>query len=354
MSKFWSFGVENSVGNLCFNSPDSDVNVLSFENLAELEQQLVEITTRTDLKALLFTSGKVRIFIVGADIKDIENITSAKDAFEKAQLGKAIFKKIESLRIPTVCVINGACLGGGAELALACRSRVASFSPQIKIGLPEVNLGVLPGFGGSIRLPRLLGLIRALPLLLTGRLVGFQEAFKIGLLDRLFPEAVLLREAQAFALKLADGQAPRKIRKKNFMTIFMEHTPPGRAWVLSQATKDVLEKTGGAYPAPLEIIKLLRSTHGRASERDYQAESDHFSRLAVTQVSKNLIKIFFLNEKYKKYHWTQTVCKEDGIRKCGIVGAGVMGGGIAQLISSRDIPVRVKDLNEKALSGALA
>src|SRR3989338_3196632 len=137
---------------------------------------------------MLVTSGKPSIFIAGADLKEIEGITAAQDAFEKTQTGKALLKKLEKLRIPTVCVINGACLGGGFELALACRARVASFSPQVKIGLPEVSLGILPGFGGCIRLPKLLGLLRALPLLLTGRLVGVQEALKVGMVDRLFPE----------------------------------------------------------------------------------------------------------------------------------------------------------------------
>ncbi len=123
MSKFWNLTVENGVGDLCFDSPDSAVNVLSLQNLAELGVCLDEIGARTDLKALLVTSGKSSIFIAGADIKEIEGITVAQDAFEKAQHGKALFKKIEDLKIPAVGVINGACLGGGFELALACRAR---------------------------------------------------------------------------------------------------------------------------------------------------------------------------------------------------------------------------------------
>ena len=354
MSKFWKFSVEDSIGNLCFDSPDSTVNVLSFENLEELSGQLDAISAKTDLKALLVTSGKSNIFIAGADIKEIEGITVARDAFEKAERGKALFKKLENIKVPTVCVINGACLGGGFELALACRARVASFSPQIKIGLPEVNLGILPGFGGSIRLPRLLGLMRALPLLLAGRLLSSQEALKTGIVDRLFPEASLLQEARTFAIGLAEGKSPRGSRKKDLMTVFLENTPMGRFLLFSQAKKDVLEKTKGFYPAPLQIIKLQQETGGRSRERDYKAESTHFSKLATTEVSKNLIKVFFLSEKYKKRRWTNSACTEDGVRKCGVIGAGIMGGGIAQLVSSRDIPVRVKDLNEKALSGTLA
>ncbi len=354
MSKSWHFNVENSLGNLCFDFPDSEVNVLSSDNLIELGQQLDDIGARNDLKALLITSAKGRIFIAGADIKEIEGITDTHDAFKKAQVGKELFKKLENMKVPTVCVINGACLGGGFELALSCSSRVASFSPQVKIGLPEVNLGILPGFGGSIRLPKLLGLMKALPLLLTGRAVGAQEALELGMVDRLFPDANLLEEAKIFASSLAGGKKPRNTPKKDLMTSFLENTLIGRYLLFSQAKKGVLEKTKGNYPAPLQIIKLVSLTRGQATERSYRAESEHFSKLAITDVSKNLIKVFFLSEKYKKRRWTNAQATADGIEKCGVIGAGIMGGGIAQLVSSRDIPVRVKDLNEKALSGALA
>ncbi len=354
MNKTWELTSENGIGNLIFNSSDSNVNALSFENLMELEQQLDAVSSRSDLEALLVTSGKPNIFIAGADIKEIEGIVTADDAFKKAERGKALLTRLENLKIPTVCVINGACLGGGFELALSCYARVASFSPQVKIGLPEVNLGILPGFGGSIRLPRLLGLMKALPLILAGRIVGSQEALKLGMVDKLFPEKSLLPDAQAFALKLVQGKKPRKPRKNDFKTLFLEKTPIGRSLLFSQAKKAVLKNTKGAYPAPLEIIKLIKTTRGRANAENYQKESDHLSRLATTEVSKNLIKVFFLSERYKKRRWTEASITQDGVKKCGIVGAGIMGGGIAQLVSSKDIPVRVKDVNEKALSGALA
>ncbi len=336
------------MGLLLLDQPDSDVNILTFENLASLDLLLQEVAARKDLEALVVASAKSRIFVAGADIKEIEAITSEEDAFRKAEQGKAIFKKLEDLRIPTVCAIGGACLGGGAELALSCRYRVASFSPNVKIGLPEVNLGILPGFGGSIRLPRLLGLLKALPLLLTGRQVSAEEALRLGLVDKLFPEKTLLEDASAFARK------PRRVPARQSPAIwFFERTLLGRALVFSKAEKDVLKRTRGHYPAPLEILKLLRRTWGKASDAVFSEESRYFSRLAVTDVSKNLIKAFYLSEKYKKKRWTESLVSTDGVKKCGVIGAGVMGGGIAQAVSFRDIPVRVKDLNEKALSGAL-
>ena len=353
MAGAWKLSVENGIGNLLFDHPDAEVNILTSEHLRTLDQTLDEIAARTDLKALLVTSAKSRIFIAGADIKEIEAITEKADAFAKAEEGKKVFQKLEDLKILTVCVINGACLGGGYELALACRYRAASFSPNVKIGLPESNLGILPGFGGSIRLPRLIGLVKALPMILAGRVVSAEEAFKYGMVCKLFPEKTLLSDAKVFAERMLVKKPSGKKKKKDFMTAFLEDTPVGRAIVFDKAKNDVMKKTKGAYPAPLEIIQLLKKTYGKRGPGVYRLESEHFSRLGTTAVSKNLIKVFFLSEKYKKYRWTQASVKSDGVQKCGVLGAGVMGGGIAQLVSQREIPVRVKDLNEKALGGAL-
>lgn len=344
----WSLSVKDGVGLLVLDQPDSDINILTFANLALLDTILDDIAARNDLQALILASAKSRIFIAGADIKEIEIISSEEDAFRKAEQGKAIFKKLENLKIPTVCVINGACLGGGTELALSCRYRVASFSPHVKIGLPEVNLGILPGFGGSIRLPRLIGLLKALPLILTGRQVSAEEALRLGVVDKLFHEKTLLDEAGIFA------RHPRRFAKRKTPAAwFFEKTPIGRAFVFFKAEKEVLQRTKGHTPAPSLILKLLKETCGRRSDQVFTLESRYFSRLAVTVVSKNLIKAFFLSEQYKKKRWTNSAVLRDGVKKCGVIGAGVMGGGIAQSISARDIPVRVKDVQSTALAGAL-
>lgn len=351
MSGAWKLEVKDGVGDLVFDNPGSDVNVLTSEHLGALDQTLDELARRAEIKALVITSAKERIFIAGADIRQIEGITTPQDALDKAELGKAILKKLENLPYPTVCVISGACLGGGYELALACDRRVASFSPSVKIGLPEVHLGILPGFGGSIRLPRLVGLLKGLPLILAGKRVSAEEALKNGMVDRLFPEKTLRTDAIAYAVTLKSKH--RIPRKKGLGVAFFEDTPIGRAIVYHKARKDVLKRTKGKYPAPLEIIKLVGRTYGRSDTGAYRLESERFARLATTGVSKNLIKVFFLSEKYKKHRWTDSAAKSDGVKKCGVIGAGVMGGGIAQLVSARDLSVRVKDLHDKALSGAL-
>lgn len=352
MSGAWKLSVQDGIGNLQFDNPNTDVNILTSVNLESLRETLREIASRTDLKALMITSAKNRIFIAGADIKEINSIHTKEDAVAKADQGKEIFQQLEDLKFPTVCVINGACLGGGYELALSCTYRTASFSDKVKIGLPEVNLGILPGFGGSIRLPRLVGLVKGLPLILAGKVAGAEEALKNGMVDKLFPEKTLLEESFKFTKQVSEKGA-RRPRQKDLMTKILEDTPPGRALVFNKARKDVLKRTKGAYPAPLEIIELVQKTYGMTGKEAYRLESEHFANLGTTEISKNLIKLFFLTEKYKKLKWTKSEVPGDGVTKCGVIGAGVMGGGIAQLVSNRGIPVRVKDINEKSLAGAL-
>ncbi len=351
----WKLKEQDGIGILELDVPNTEVNILTSVTLAELTKILTEIGQRTDLKALLFTSAKSRIFIAGADINEIRGISDEKDAFEKAEQGKTVFQLIEDLKIPTVAVINGPCLGGGYELALSCQFRVASHADQVKIGLPEVQLGILPGFGGSIRLPRLVGLMQGLPLILAGKMCSAQQALKNGMIDRVFPHPVLLEEALHFVRTILK-QGPGKIRKPrrlDTVTWFFEKTPVGRALFFHLAAKDVRKRTKGFYPAPFEIIALVKQTYGRYSPQAFRLESEHFARLGATPVSKNLIKLFFLTEKYKKLPWTSTKIKNKPVEKCGVIGAGVMGGGIAQLVSNRNIPVRVRDINAKALGGAL-
>lgn len=349
----WELKVEQGIGILEFNHPDSEVNILTSENLRTFQESVREISGVRELTALLITSAKKRIFIAGADINEISGISSAKDAFEAAELGKKVFKDLEDLKIPTVCVINGACLGGGYELALSCTYRVASFSSNVKIGLPEVNLGILPGFGGSIRLPRLTGLLKGLPLILAGKICSAEDALKNGMVDKLFPEKTLLADAVSFTQGILKSKSGRPKKKKDIMTWFLEDTAPGRGIVFKKAGQDVAKKTKGFYPAPPEIIELIQKTYGVNTDASFRMESEHFAKLGAGEVSKNLIKLFFLSEKYKKINWTPAKIKAAEVRKCGVVGAGVMGGGIAQLVSNREIPVRVKDINEKALAGAL-
>ncbi|MCQ9207960.1 MAG: 3-hydroxyacyl-CoA dehydrogenase NAD-binding domain-containing protein [Omnitrophica bacterium] len=348
--------IKNRIAILEFDQPDSKVNVLNTDSMRELDEIIEQLADKSSsqIKALIITSKKDGIFIAGAEIKEIEQITSSDVALEKAQKGKQIFNKLRNLDLITLAAINGACLGGGLELALACQYRVASFSEKAKIGLPEVNLGLIPGWGGTQRLPRLIGITRALGMILAGKLISAKEAKKIGLVDRLFPETRLLEESLVFVNGLLEGKIRiKRKQKKKPLQIFLENTPLGKVILFSQAKKNVLKKTKGFYPAPLRALEVIRRGLAGDIKRGFRLESEAFGELAITAVAKNLIKLFYLNEQFKKFHWVDQKINPAEINKCAVVGAGLMGGGIAQLVSFHDIPTRVKDINYQALKTAL-
>ena len=345
--------IEKDIAILEFDQPDSKVNVLNTAVMKELDNIL---SSPINAKALLITSKKPGIFIAGADIKKIEGISSPEEAEAKAEGGKAVLQKIADLKLITVAVINGACLGGGLELALACKYRVASFSETVRIGLPEVKLGIIPGFGGTQRLPRLIGLMRGLDMILAGGMVSGKDALKYGLVDRLFPDTRLVEEAIDFARGIIENRNQKPVtrnQKKSLVNIFLEDTPIGRAILFDQARKNVLKKTKGFYPAPLKAIDVVRRTYGKNIAAGFKTESEAFGELAITKISKNLIKVFYLNEEYKKLPWVSPDIKPAKVAKCAVVGAGVMGGGITQLLSFYDIPTRLKDINYDAIKTAL-
>jgi len=348
--------IENKIAVLEFDQPDSKVNLLSSTTMQELAEVIAQLNQKSqpDVKALVITSNKDGSFIAGADIKEIEQIQSPEDAKNKAEEGKQILSSLQKLEIITLAVINGACLGGGLELALACKYRVASFSDRVKIGLPEVKLGLIPGWGGTQRLPRLIGLAPALKMILSGQSLSGREALKYGLVDSLFPEARLREESFNFVRGILKGTEP--IRRKPYQglsKVLLENTSLGRAILFQRVKKNLLKKTGGFYPAPLKALEIIKRTYGKSNQSGFILESEAFSQVAVTQVSKNLIKVFYLNEKFKKFPWVGDRIKPAVVNKCAIVGAGAMGGGIAQLTSLHDIPTRIKDLDQEPLKKAL-
>ncbi|MFH1208080.1 MAG: 3-hydroxyacyl-CoA dehydrogenase NAD-binding domain-containing protein [Candidatus Omnitrophota bacterium] len=341
---------EDGIARIEFDHPEKEVNLLDTVTMLQLQEVLCAVQKRTDLFAVLVTSAKPKIFIAGADIHEIEGLTDREQMIEKTEGGKAILRMITDIKVPTIAVINGACLGGGFELALACKYRVASFSDGVKIGLPEVQLGILPGFGGTLRLPKLIGIVKALPLILAGKVVGAKEALKSGLVDRLFPEKTLLFQAIEFAKALISGQE-KVVRQP--LPWFFEKTPLGRMLVYHTAKKNALKQTRGFYPAPLKVIEVVRKSYRLSVDQGSRIESEGFADLAGTEVSKCLIRLYFLNERYKKFPWTDLKLRPEPVLQAGVIGAGVMGGGVAQLLSNRNIPVRVKDINTDALGGAL-
>ena len=346
---------EANIGTVTFDQPDSKVNVLSSVTLLAFDKMLDELKSKA-LKALIIQSAKKDIFIAGADIKEIENITEVEDGKAKAQAGQQVMNKLEDLPFPTVAVIDGVALGGGCELALACRYRVMTFNEKIRIGLPEVNLGFIPGFGGTYRLPRLLGLQQGLKMIVSGNPINALAAFKCGLADKLYPSVGLSERVLEFIEEISLEPGRRILKPMAFkgFQAFLNKNPIGQAVVFKQTIKAIQKATKGFYPSPLKAVDVIRSTQYLPREQALDIESTAFARLAITLISKNLVKVFYLSEKYKKITLPGSEdLKPMPISKGAVIGAGIMGGGIAQLLSDRGVWTRLKDINQDAIAKGL-
>ena len=342
-----------NIGVIEFDNPDSKVNVLSTPVMQYFSSILDDVAKDQNLKALLIVSKKKDIFIAGADIKEIEGIREENEGAEKSRMGQKIFDKLEDLKIPSIAVIDGVALGGGCELILACRYRVATFSDKVRIGLPEVNLGIIPGFGGTYRMPRVLGLSQGLQMVVSGKIISSKDALRFGLVDRLFPQSGLDGRVLKFASEVM-GKARSAIvrkKKKKLPEKFLENTWPGQRILFKETRKAILKNTKGFYPAPLKAVDVIEQSIYLKRERALALEAQEFSKLAVTDTSKNLVKVFYLTEKYKKLivPGTENI-KPQPIYRSAVLGAGVMGGGIAQLLSYKGIGVRLKDVNYDAIA----
>jgi 3-hydroxyacyl-CoA dehydrogenase / enoyl-CoA hydratase / 3-hydroxybutyryl-CoA epimerase len=347
---------EGIIGYITFDAADAKVNVLSSPVLVEFEKILDEFKNTSAIKAIVIQSAKKDIFIAGADIKEIENITEIPDGKAKSQAGQRILNKLQDLPVPTIAVIDGAALGGGCELALSCRYRIATFNDKVRIGLPEVNLGFVPGFGGTYRLPRLVGLQGSLKLILSGNPIDANAAFKMGLVDRLYPQAGLADRVKEFAAEIAPFPRGRIIRRpaKKGLDAFLDNNSLGQSLVFSKSRKQVLKATKGFYPAPIAALDVVQRTLALDRRAALEIESSEFAKLAVTPLSKNLVKVFYLSEKFKKLSVPGAeAVKPQPVRKAGVIGAGIMGGGVAQLLSNRGVWVRLKDINHDAIAKGL-
>ncbi|UCE03878.1 MAG: enoyl-CoA hydratase/isomerase family protein [Candidatus Latescibacterota bacterium] len=346
--------VEEGIARVEIDLPASKVNKLTTALMTELEAVVDMLAGSQEVQAVVLTSGKPDTFIAGADIDEIELLDDVDAAREKSRFGQRVFEKIEHLGKPVVAAIHGACLGGGCELVLACHYRLASNDAATRIGLPEVKLGIVPGFGGTQRLPRVVGLQAALDLILTGRLLDARRAVRLGLVDALTYRGLLVEEATRTARRLADSgrwQYARRARKSLLsLPGFLDRTALGRALVLRGARNRVRAQTRGHYPAPLAAIDAVRAGLRRGG-RAYEREADLLAQMAMTPESHNLVRLFRFTENNKRTG--NDLPEPRAIRQMAIVGAGVMGGGIAQLAAYHDIRVRLKDIAAEQLLLAL-
>jgi len=345
--------IEDNVGFIEFDQEDSTVNLLTPDTLGHLDRLLEEVKAHASLSAVVIISKKKNVFIAGADIKEIEGITEWSVGEAKAKAGQDILNKLEDLKVPTIAVIDGVALGGGCELALACDYRLGTFNNKLRIGLPEVNLGFVPGFGGTYRLPRLVGLPEGLKLILAGKPIDGSKALRVGLIDRLVIQHNLEDSIKTFIADIQKGNLknnkPRK-PKKGFAGL-LEGSLIGQYIIFKKSRESVLKLSKGFYPAPLKAIDVVKENFFCNRTKGLAIEAKAFGKLAVTTISKNLVKVFYLSEEYKKLRLPDGEnIKPQTINKCGVLGAGIMGGGIAQLLSSRDVWIRLKDINLEAVA----
>ncbi len=326
---------EDAIAVVRFDRPGSSVNVLDTKTLNALAEILDELDGQS-FRGVVFESAKPSVFIAGADLREL---AGTKSRAELVDLGQQTFARIAALKSVTVAAIHGACAGGGLELALACDYRVASPERSTRIGLPEVNLGLIPAWGGSTRLPRLLGLPRALKVILRGELMPASKAMALGLIDGLAPRERLLVLAGLFVAK--GKPRLRELRRLAWI--------PAWQAVSALARNSVLKKTRGHYPAALRAIDVAAKSLVRSIPQSLAAEKEVILRLADTEVSKNLIRVFFLQDRAKHL----PAPRAELLRKTAVVGSGVMGSGIAQWLASRGIDVLLRDIDAGQLAQGL-
>lgn len=358
MNHAFTLRIVHGIGRLIFDLPGEKVNKFTGEVVEELEKLIDSLKNNTEIKILVIESAKKNIFIAGADIKEIVAIKKQSIAEKLAKRGQDVFNKLEDLPFPTVAVIDGACLGGGTEFSLACTFRVATDNDKVAIGLPEVNLGILPGWGGTQRLPKLIGLTKSLSIILTGKPFDGRKAYALKVVDALIPQEFKEEKLAQFLETIANDSEREKIFKrrklKGLLEIALEKNPLGRAFLFYKAKKDVWKKTKGVYPAPLKIVELLQESFASPLHEGLKKERDFFSHLAITDISKNLIQLFFIGEALKKDAGEKEKIEPKPIYSAGVLGAGIMGGGIGWAFSNAHIPIRMKDIALEPLRKAYA
>jgi 3-hydroxyacyl-CoA dehydrogenase / enoyl-CoA hydratase / 3-hydroxybutyryl-CoA epimerase len=336
---------------LRLGAADEGMVTLTEERLQGLADALDHLQKRDDVRALVITGpdpGKsgAGMFCAGADIKLIQDIVDPKVGAAAARRGREIFARCRALPFPVVAAIEGPCLGGGCELTLFCDLRIASDHHATQIGLPEVKLGILPGFGGTQNLTRLVGLPVALDLVLAGRTLRPRQAKKKGLVDRVVPAAKLFTAALDEARRLAAAGKKGPRRRLRGAAFWLSRTPL-RALVVHKAKKALRHGHARFYPAPARALDCCLAALTKPVEQGFALEAEALGELIVTPVSKGLVHLFFLTERQKR------LGKRPGARdltRATIVGGGVMGAGIAGLLAQKGLPTRLVDLDLEALA----
>jgi 3-hydroxyacyl-CoA dehydrogenase/enoyl-CoA hydratase/3-hydroxybutyryl-CoA epimerase len=332
---------EDGIAWLRLDDPEKKVNTLSTRLFGWFEQQIARLE-RDRHEGLVIYSGKPDNFVAGADLEELLRLADPEDILEMLRRGHDLMERLAGLPFPTVAAIHGSCLGGGLELALACKRRVATEHPKTKLGLPEVQLGLIPGLGGTQRLPRLIGVPDALDLILTGKQVDARKARRLGLVDDTCHPSDLRTAAESV---LRGKEEKKKAKPKPIAARagdLLARTPLGGPMVWEKARSGVMEKTKGQYPAPLVAIEIVKDGLKLPLRRALDLEAGAFSELVVSDTAKNLISIFFAK--------TEVEARAAKIGRAGrpvgtvgVLGAGFMGAGVAQGLAQKGVSVILKD-----------
>jgi 3-hydroxyacyl-CoA dehydrogenase/enoyl-CoA hydratase/3-hydroxybutyryl-CoA epimerase len=358
--------VDDGVALVLLDVPGESVNTLSPEVGEELQAAVESLDKDPEVKALVLASGKKDGFIAGARIEVLQAAGSAAEAEALSRAGQKGFDRLEQLKKPVVAAVHGACLGGGLELALACHWRIATDDPRTRLGQPEVQLGLIPGAGGTQRLPRLIGIAQALDVILAGKSVRARKALKLGLVDELVPAPLLLEVAKRRARELAGGQlrrqAPAGVKRVWLHGLYaaaaqvaLEENFLGRTVLFREARRKLLAKTRGHYPAPEKALEAVQHGYEHGFQEGLAREAKLFGELAVGPVARRLMEIFFATTALKKDPGVDDASvRPRPVERVGVLGGGLMGGGIATVTVNAGIPVRVREKDDAAAGRALA
>jgi len=357
---------EEGVAVVLVDVAGESVNTLSPEVGAELRALVARLERDPRVKALVFLSGKKEGFVAGAKIEMLQSVRSAAEAEALARAGQKGFDELERLGKPVVAAIHGACLGGGLEWALACHWRIATDDPKTQLGQPEVQLGVIPGAGGTQRLPRLVGIAAALDIILAGKSVKARKALALGLVDEVVPAPMLRPVAVRRAAELAAGtlrrKAPAGVKRfaahgvaATLQQMLLEENALGRRLLFREARRKLLAKTGGHYPAPEKALRAVQAGYEHGFERGLEVEARLFGELAVSDVARRLMEIFFATTALKKDTGVDDrSVKPRPVERLGVLGGGLMGGGIAAVSANAGLGVRIRERDDASAGRALA
>ncbi|ASI95809.1 fatty acid oxidation complex subunit alpha FadJ [Vibrio rotiferianus] len=339
---------EQNIAWLAIDVPNEKMNTLQAAFADEMKEIFALLKDSSGVKGMIIHSLKPDNFVAGADVRMLEACTTASEAEALAKQGQELFQQLSELPYPVVAAIHGPCLGGGLELALACDYRVCTDSDKTRLGLPEVQLGLLPGSGGTQRLPRLIGLLPSLDLILTGKQLRAKKAKKLGVVDACVPHTILLDVAKQLIEK---GKSKGK-KKQSTKEKLMSGSGLGRKFVFEQAAKKTNEKTRGNYPATVAILEVIQHGLEKGFAQGQELEAKRFGELVMSSESKALRSIFFATTEMKKENGAEA--DPVTVNKVGVLGGGLMGAGISHVsVAKAKVPVRIKDVSNDGVLNAL-